>query len=82
MGIIGWVILGGIAGWIASLIVDNKGNGLLVNIVVGVIGAVIGGFIFNATGGEGVTGFNIWSFFVAVVGAVVLLWLVNLVTKK
>ena len=72
LGIIGWIILGGLAGWVASGIVGAK-NGLLGNIVAGIIGAFVGGFIFNLLGGAGVTGFNIWSFLVALVGAVVVL---------
>ena len=74
MGIIGWIILGGIAGWLASIIMKtNEEQGLLGNIVVGVIGGLIGGFVFNLIGGEGVNGFNIYSLIVAVIGAVILL---------
>ena len=76
MGIIGWIILGGLAGWIASMIAGtDRKQGLLGNIVVGIIGAFVGGFIFNLFGGAGVTGFNIWSFIVAVVGSVILLFI-------
>lgn len=79
MGIIGWIILGGLAGWIASMIQKTDGQmGILANIVVGVVGAFIGGFVFSLFGGEGVTGFNIYSFLVALVGAVILLWLVKM----
>jgi len=75
LGFIGWIVLGGLAGWVASKIVGNdKSQGLLGNIVVGIIGGLVGGFIFNLLGGAGVTGFNIWSFLVALVGAVVLLF--------
>jgi len=76
MGIIGWIILGGLAGWIASMIAGtDRKQGLLANIVVGIIGAFFGGFIFNLFGGAGVTGFNIWSFIVTVVGSVILLFI-------
>jgi uncharacterized membrane protein YeaQ/YmgE (transglycosylase-associated protein family) len=76
LGIIGWIVLGGLAGWVASMIVGNdKSQGLLGNIVVGIVGGLLGGFIFGLLGGEGVTGFNIWSFLVALVGAVILLFL-------
>lgn len=76
MGIIGWIILGGLAGWIASMIAGtDRKQGLLGNIVVGIIGAFVGGFIFNLFGGAGVTGFNIWSFIVTVVGSVILLFI-------
>ncbi len=73
MGIIGWLILGLIAGFIASKIVDHHGQGVLLDIVVGVVGALVGGFLFHLIGGTGVTGFNAWSLLVAVIGAVVFL---------
>jgi uncharacterized membrane protein YeaQ/YmgE (transglycosylase-associated protein family) len=73
MTILGWIILGLIAGFIASKLVNRTGEGVLLDIVLGVVGAVVGGFLFTLVGVEGVTGFNIWSMFVAVIGAVVLL---------
>ena len=73
MGIILWIVFGLIAGFIASKLVNNSGEGIILDIVLGVVGAVFGGFIFNAFGAAGVTGFNIWSLIVAVVGAVVVL---------
>jgi len=73
MGIISWIILGGIAGWLGSMIVNKSGEGVLRDIVLGIIGAIVGGWIFAAMGSTGVTGFNLWSLFVAVVGAVILL---------
>lgn len=75
MGILGWIILGGIAGWLASYIAGTAASmGVVANIIVGIIGAVIGGWIFGLLLGEnGVTGFNIWSLFVALVGAVIFL---------
>ena len=80
MGIIGWIVLGGLAGWIASKITGNDANmGVGLNIVVGIIGAFIGGWVVNIFGGTGVTGFNIWSFLVALVGAIILLVIVNAV---
>lgn len=78
MGIIGWIILGGLAGWLAAKLVDGGSKGIVVNIIVGIVGALIGGFLFNLLGGSGITGFNIWSFIVAVVGAIVLLWIVGM----
>lgn len=82
MGFIGWIILGGLAGWIASMIQGTDSQmGVVANIIVGVIGAFIGGFVFGLFGGEGVTGFNFYSFLVALVGAVVLLWIVKLVWR-
>lgn len=74
MGIIGWIVLGGLAGWIASKIANtDQSMGVIANIIVGIIGAFIGGFVFSLLGGEGVTGFNIYSFLVALIGAVILL---------
>lgn len=81
MSWIGWILLGALAGLIAKAITKEEG-GLLKNIIVGILGGVIGGWIFDLLGGSGVTGFNLWSLLVAVVGALVLLWLVRLVTKK
>ena len=78
MGIVSWIIFGALAGWIASGITgDNKKMGCGMNIVIGIVGASIGGLVFNMIGGSGVTGFNLWSLFVAVVGAVILLSIIN-----
>ena len=73
MSIIGWLVLGLIAGFIASKIVNKTGEGVVLDIVLGIIGAVVGGWLFAAFGGTGVTGFNLYSMFVAVIGAVVVL---------
>ncbi len=73
MSIIGWILLGLVSGFIASKIVNRTGEGTLLDIVLGIVGAVVGGFLFNVIGAAGVTGFNIWSMFVAVIGAVVVL---------
>ena len=75
MSVIGWIILGLIAGFIGSKIVNKTGEGFILDIVLGVVGAIVGGFIFSAVGSTGVTGLNLWSMFVAVVGAVVVLWI-------
>jgi len=72
MGILAWLVFGAIAGWLAHAI-TGKGGGLISNIIVGIVGAIVGGFIMSFFGGGGVTGFNLSSFFVAVIGAVVLL---------
>ena len=83
MGIIGWIVLGALAGWIASIIMGrNDRMGCITNIVVGIIGAFLGGWIFSLFGSTGVTGFNLWSFLVAIVGAVVLLAIVGLFTRR
>ena len=77
--IIFWILLGALAGWIASMIMGRDAQmGAGANIVVGIIGAVIGGLLVNALGGPGVTGFNLYSILVAIAGAVVLLFLVGL----
>jgi uncharacterized membrane protein YeaQ/YmgE (transglycosylase-associated protein family) len=83
LGFIGWIVLGGLAGWVASMIMGNNASqGLLGNIIVGIVGGLLGGFIFGLFGTAGVTGFNFWSFLVALVGAVVLLFLWSLVTSS
>jgi uncharacterized membrane protein YeaQ/YmgE (transglycosylase-associated protein family) len=82
MGIISWIILGLIAGFIGSKIVDKQGQGLWLNIALGIIGALVGGFLFDLFGATGVTGLNIWSMIVAIVGAVVVLLIYNAVTGR
>jgi len=82
MGILSWLVLGGIAGWIASLLVNKSGEGLVVDILLGIVGGVIGGWAFAAMGSTGVTGFNLWSLFVAVLGAVVLLLLYHALIRR
>ncbi len=73
MSIIGWIVLGLIAGFIASHLVNRRGEGFLLDIVLGVVGAIVGGWLFAAFGGEGVTGFNLYSMVVAVIGAIIVL---------
>jgi len=73
MSIIGWIVLGLIAGFIASKLVNKRGEGFFGDIVLGVIGALVGGFLFSAFGGAGITGFNFYSLLVAVVGSIVVL---------
>ena len=73
IGVIGWIVLGFIAGFIASKLVNKRGEGLPFDILLGIVGAVIGGWLFNAAGTAGVTGFNVWSLMVAVFGAVIFL---------
>ena len=80
MGILLWIIGGAIAGWVASLIMHTDAQqGTVLNIVVGIAGALIGGFVFGMFGEAGVTGFNLYSLIVAVVGAIVLLSVVKLI---
>ncbi|MBV9235154.1 MAG: GlsB/YeaQ/YmgE family stress response membrane protein [Xanthobacteraceae bacterium] len=82
MGIISWIILGLIAGFIGSKIVDKQGQGFWLNIALGIIGALVGGFIFDLLGSTGVTGLNIWSMIVAIIGSVVVLWIYNAVSGR
>lgn len=83
MGIVAWVILGALAGWIASMITGkNKQMGAVANIIVGIIGAFLGGFVMNLLGGKGVTGFNVWSLVVSIAGSVILLWIVSLFQRS
>jgi uncharacterized membrane protein YeaQ/YmgE (transglycosylase-associated protein family) len=80
MGIISWIVLGGIAGWLASIITKrNNRMGCITNIIAGIVGAAVGGWVFSLFGGQGVTGFNLPSLFVAFVGAVIVLAVVNLI---
>jgi len=74
MSVLAWIILGLIAGFIASKIVNSSGQGLLLDMVLGIVGAVVGGYLFTAIGATGVTGFNLYSIFVSIVGACVVLW--------
>ena len=82
MSIIAWLILGLIAGFIASKLYAGSGQGIVIDIVFGIVGAFVGGFLFNMLGGAGVTGFNLYSMFVAVIGAVVVLWIYHAVTGR
>lgn len=82
MGIISWIILGLIAGFIGSKIVDKQGQGFWLNIVLGIVGALIGGFLFSLLGAGGVTGLNVYSLIVAVVGSIVVLLIYNAATGQ
>jgi uncharacterized membrane protein YeaQ/YmgE (transglycosylase-associated protein family) len=73
MSILGWLVLGLISGFIASKLINKSGECVLLDIVLGIVGAIVVGWLFNAVGHVGVTGFNIYSMFVAVVGAVIVL---------
>lgn len=73
MSILAWIILGLIAGFIGSKVVNKSGEGLLLDIVLGIVGAIVGGWIFHFFGATGVTGLNIYSLFVAVIGSIVFL---------
>ena len=82
MSIIAWLVLGLIAGFIASKIVNKTGEGVILDIVLGIVGAFVGGFLFTFVGAAPVTGFNLYSMFVAVVGAIVVLGVYHTVTGR
>ncbi len=83
MGIISWIVLGGIAGWLASIITKrNDQMGCITNIIAGIVGAALGGWVFSLFGGQGVTGFNLPSLLVAFVGAAIVLASVNLIFRR
>jgi uncharacterized membrane protein YeaQ/YmgE (transglycosylase-associated protein family) len=82
MSFIAWIILGLIAGFIASKIVNKSGEGFLLDIVLGIVGAVVGGWLFRTFGMSGVTGFNLYSLAVAVVGAIVFLVIYHLLFSR
>lgn len=82
MSIIGWIVFGIIAGFIASKIVNKQGEGFIVDLVLGVVGAVVGGWLFERFGYEGVSGFNIYSMIVAIIGAVIVLFIYHAITGR
>jgi uncharacterized membrane protein YeaQ/YmgE (transglycosylase-associated protein family) len=82
MSIIGWIVLGLISGFIGSKIVNKTGEGFVLDILLGIVGAIVGGFIFTRIGAVGVTGFNLYSMFVAIVGAVIVLILYHAVFNR
>ncbi len=81
MGIIAWIVLGLIAGFIGSKIVNKQGQGFVMDIMLGIIGALVGGYLFNVVGHEGITGFNLYSTFVAVIGSVIVLLVYHAVRR-
>ena len=82
MSIIAWLVVGLIAGWIGSMIVNRSGEGLMMDIVLGVVGALVGGFIFQALGHSGVSGINLYSIGVAVIGSIVVLLIYHAVVRR
>lgn len=83
MGIISWIILGALAGWIASIIMKTNGEqGALANIIVGIVGAVLGGYVFAALGESRVSGLNLYSLIVATSGALIVLFLFRVVKGR
>lgn len=81
MGILSWIIVGAISGGIASYVMnkDNK-QGCIANTVIGIVGALVGGFVVSFIGGKGVTGFNLWSLIVATFGSILFIWIIRKIT--
>lgn len=82
MSIIAWLVVGLLAGWIGSMIVNRGGEGPLLDIVLGIVGAFVGGFLFNQFGHAGVTGINFYSIFVAVIGSIVVLVIYHMLFRR
>lgn len=82
MGIVAWLVLGLIAGFLASKLVNKQGEGAAMDIVLGIVGAVVGGFIANTLGFEGITGFNLYSILISVAGAVVVLVIYHALVRR
>ena len=82
MSIISWIILGLIAGFIGSRIVNRQGEGMLLDMALGIVGAIVGGILFSFFGATGITGLNIWSMIVAIVGSVVVLWAYHAISDR
>lgn len=82
MSILAWVLLGLVAGFIASKLVNRNGGSLVVDLILGIVGAVVGGFVFNQFGSSGVSGFNLYSLLVATIGAVIVLAIYHMLSGR
>jgi uncharacterized membrane protein YeaQ/YmgE (transglycosylase-associated protein family) len=82
MSFLAWIILGLLAGFIGSKMVNKQGEGVFLDIILGIVGAIVGGWAFTALGATGVTGFNLYSLFVAVVGAIIFLVIYNAIAGR
>jgi uncharacterized membrane protein YeaQ/YmgE (transglycosylase-associated protein family) len=82
MSILAWIVLGLIAGFIASKLVNHRGEGVFLDIILGIVGALVGGWVFNQFGHSGVTGLNLYSTLVAVIGAVIVLVVYHAVFRR
>ena len=82
MTLVGWIVFGLITGFVASRIVNQQGQGCILNVALGILGAFIGGLIFTSIGGQGVTGFNVYSMFVAIIGAIAVLIAYHAITGR
>lgn len=82
MSFLAWIVLGLVAGFIGSKIVNKRGEGLFLDIILGIVGAIVGGWIFTAVGGHGVNGLNVVSLLIAVVGSVVVLFVYHALFRR
>lgn len=82
MSVLAWIVLGLVAGFLGSKVVNNTGEGIFLDIILGIVGAVVGGWLFTAFGASGVTGFNLYSIFVAAIGAIILLVAYHAVARR
>ena len=82
MSLVGWILFGLITGFIGSRVVNRRGEGCVLNIALGIVGACVGGFIFTSIGGRGISGFDLYSMFVAIIGAIVVLLVYHAVTGR
>lgn len=82
MTVLGWVVFGLITGFVASRIVAQRGQGCILNVVLGIVGACVGGAMFTSIGGTGITGFNVYSMFVAIIGAIIVLIIYHAITGQ
>jgi uncharacterized membrane protein YeaQ/YmgE (transglycosylase-associated protein family) len=82
MSLVGWILFGLITGFIGSRVVNRRGEGCILNIALGIVGACVGGFIFTSIGGRGISGFDLYSMFVAIIGAIVVLLVYHAVTGR
>ena len=82
MSILAWILLGLVAGFIGSKIVNKTGEGFFLDIILGIVGAIVGGWLFSLIGGHGVTGFNLYSLLVAVIGSIVVLVLYHALFRR
>ena len=82
MSLVGWILFGLISGFIGSRVVNRRGEGCILNIALGIVGACVGGFIFTSIGGQGIGGFDLYSMFVAIIGAIVVLLVYHAVTGR
>lgn len=82
MSILAWIILGLLAGFIGSKVVNKTGEGFFLDIILGIVGALVGGWLFSMFGASGVTGLNLYSLFVAVIGAIIFLVLYHAIFRR